>query len=333
MFFSVIVTIYNGEAFLAQCLDSVLRNPAGNYELIIIDDGSTDDTGVICEDYEGRYDHVRYVRTPNRGIGNARQAGIEAASGDYIIFVDGDDLWDDSFRLCKLEEEIEKSCADLYVFGYVLRRISREGFNDSRFSLDASTFEDWHDGQGQFLSYFPNGLMFFCWNKVFRRKCIVDNNVTSVQQHMEDFRFVLDFLKVARKVVFLSGEYYIHMKRGVPSLLSTIRHGMLEGQNVCHGLFLSLFDVEYEALIHHIMASTYLGTVYGHLSLIERREDEEKSLKVLNDINDNDLAQLAFRHYRTSSFSEKVSFFLLRNGRFNSLVLYRKLVSTIKRLG
>ncbi len=333
MFFSIIVTIYNGEAFLTQCLDSILKNSAGNYELIIIDDGSTDGTGVICEDYEGRHDHVRYVRTPNRGIGNARQAGIEAASGEYIIFVDGDDLWDESFKLCKLEEEIEKSCADLYIFGYVLRRINRDGFSDSRYTLDASTFEDWRDNQERFLSYFPNGLMFFCWNKIFRRQCIVDNNVTSVQQHMEDFRFVLDFLKVAGKVVFLSGEYYIHMKRGIPSLVSTTRHGMLEGQNICHNLFLSLFDAEYEAQIHQIMASAYLGTVCRHLSLIEKREDEAKSLNVLDDIHENDLAQMAFRHYHPSSFSEKVSFFLVRNGRFSSLRKYRKLVSAIKKLG
>ena len=85
MFYAVIVTIYNGEAFLAPCLDSILKNPAGNYELIIIDDGSTDGTRVICKDYEERYNHVSYVRTPNRGIGNARQAGIEVASREYTF--------------------------------------------------------------------------------------------------------------------------------------------------------------------------------------------------------------------------------------------------------
>lgn len=79
MFFSVIVTNYNGEAFLAQCLDSILRNPAGNSELIAINDEYTDGTGKICADYEERYNHIRFVHTPNRDIGNAWQAGIETA--------------------------------------------------------------------------------------------------------------------------------------------------------------------------------------------------------------------------------------------------------------
>jgi len=331
MLFSIIVTIFNGEAFIASCIDSVLRNPSGNYELIIIDDGSIDNTGKICDSYTDRYDFVKCVHTGNQGIGNARQAGLDAASGDYIIFVDGDDVWEESFCLDKIEEEIKKSRADLYVFGYVLRRTKSDGNKDHHFTVRASSFEDWRDNQDQFLSYFPDGLMFFCWNKIFRRQCILDNNVLSVQQHMEDFRFVLDFLKGAKKVVFLPGEFYCHIKRGGNSLTSTARQGMLEGHNLCHHIFLSLFDKEHEAMINQIMASAYIGTVNHQLSFIERHEDEITSLRILDNINENDFAQLAFRHYHASSFSEKISFSLIRNGHFRALILYRKIVTVVKR--
>jgi glycosyltransferase involved in cell wall biosynthesis len=332
MFFSVIVTIYNGEAFLAPCLDSILMNAAGNYELIIVDDGSTDKTGKICDDYATRYDQVECVHTENQGIGNARQAGLDVASGEYVIFVDGDDVWDESFCLRRMEEIIRGNLADLYVFGYVLRRMSRESHRDSYFTVEASSFDDWRDSQSRFLSYFPNGLMFLCWNKIFRRQCIVNNGVMSVNQHMEDFRFVLEFLKYAKKVVFLPEMPYIHVKRGDQDLSSTLYQGMLDGYNCCHNLFLSLFDNEYTAVIHQIMAPAYIATIDRHLGFIDSHKEEEIAKDVLQEVYNNELAKQSFIYYRPNSLSERVSFFLMRNGRFGALRLYRKAVRTVKRL-
>lgn len=330
MFFSVIVTIYNGRAYLAPCLDSILRNPAGNYEVIIIDDGSTDGTGKICDDYAGRYDHVSCVHTGNQGVGNARQEGLKRAAGEYILFVDGDDAWDESFCLHKMEEEIKGNPADLYVFGYILRRFGQSGFHDYPFKIEASSFEDWRKSPSLFLSCFPNGLMFLCWNKIYRRQCIVENGVASTHQHMEDFRFVLEFLKGAKKVVFLSREPYIYMKRGTPSLSTSANQGMLEGYNLCHRLFLTLFDNEHAARIHQIMAPAYIGTINRQLDFIDRHKDEALAKKVLGDIHHNDLAQRSFLHYHANSFSDKVTVCLMRCGLFDVLRKYRKLVATVK---
>lgn len=330
MFFSVIVTIYNGESFLAPCLDGVLRNPIGNYELIIVDDGSTDDTGKICDSYSDRYDQVRCVHSENLGIGNARQVGLDNASGEYVIFVDGDDVWDESFNLCNLEYEIKKSHADLYVFGYILRRIGQNGYSDSHVSVSASIFEDWRNRQAQFLSCFPNGLMFPCWNKIFKRQLIVENHVTSVNQQMEDFRFVLEFLNVAKKVVFLPGEPYIYMKRENQGLSSSAHDGMLEGYNYCHNLFLSLFDKEHEALIHQIMAPQYIATININLSYLDLHKDERTARKVLRDVHDNALARQSLLHYKPCSFSEKMTMFLMRKGFFTTLREYRQIVSAFK---
>ena len=332
MFFSVIVTIFNGESFLTQCLDSILCNPSGNYELIIIDDGSTDGTGTICDAYSSRYKHVKYLHTSNHGIGNARQTGLQNASGEYIIFVDGDDEWNESFCLQKMEEEIKTSCADLYVFGYVLRRIRQGGYNDTLFEIKASLFENWRDNQAQFLSYFPDGMMFLCWNKIYRRQCIVANDIKSVQQQMEDFRFVLEFLKGARKVVFLSIVPYIHIKRGEQCITSKVHSGVTEGYNNCHYLFLSLFDKEYADEIHRIMAAAYVGTINHHLGFIDSHKEKEIAKDVLREVYNNELAKQSFLHYRPNSLSERVSFFLMRNGRFDVLRRYRKLVRAIKGL-
>ena len=208
MFFSVIVTAFNGSAYLPSCLDSILKNPESNYELILIDDGSTDNTGEICDNYADKYSHVSCVHTRNQGVGKARQTGLERATGQYVIFVDGDDVWDDSFNLLALEEDIIIKSADLYIFGFIHRIIGPDDSRDHFHRVESSTFDDWHDNQSQFLSYFSHGLMFPCWNKIFRRQCVINNRLAFFNQQMEDFRFVLDYLNVSTSVVFLSKEPY-----------------------------------------------------------------------------------------------------------------------------
>jgi glycosyltransferase involved in cell wall biosynthesis len=327
MFFSVIVTIYNGEAFLAPCLDSILKNPAGNYELIIVDDGSTDNSGMISDGYADRYSQVKCVHTENRGIGKARQTGLEEASGEYIIFVDGDDVWDVSFCLRKLEDIILNKPADLYVFGFIQRFVGQKGCRDLLFNIKASSFEDWREDQEHFLSYFLNGLMFPCWNKIFRRQCVINNRLAFVNQQMEDFRFVLDYLNVTRSVVFLSKEPYIYIKREKQGLTSSVHQGMLEGYSFCHCRFLSLLNEKYAELINQIMAPQYIGTAYKCLN----QENHLLAKSILDSLWRNRLAQMSLMDYQPVSLSDRLSVYMIRNGLWSTLAHYRNLVTVIKR--
>ncbi len=87
---SIVVTVYNIENYIKECLDSILCQDYTDYEMIIIDDGSTDSSGDICDSYAG--EHVRVIHTENRGVSDARNAGIDVSRGKYILFVDGDDV-------------------------------------------------------------------------------------------------------------------------------------------------------------------------------------------------------------------------------------------------
>lgn len=88
---SVIVPVYNDEKYLADCVDSILHQSYQNLELILVDDGSTDNSAQICEDYRERDDRVRVLHKVNGGVGSSRNAGLAMATGDYILFVDNDD--------------------------------------------------------------------------------------------------------------------------------------------------------------------------------------------------------------------------------------------------
>ncbi len=86
MIFSIIVPIYNVEKYLRCCVDSVLAENFADYEMILVDDGSPDGCGKICDEYAGKYPHIKVIHQENGGLSDARNAGIRAAKGDYLIF-------------------------------------------------------------------------------------------------------------------------------------------------------------------------------------------------------------------------------------------------------
>lgn len=89
---SVIVPIYNVEKYVGACVDSILTQSYRNLEIILVDDGSTDNSGKICDDYAHRYSNIKVIHQPNGGLSAARNAGIDVMTGEYVSFVDSDDL-------------------------------------------------------------------------------------------------------------------------------------------------------------------------------------------------------------------------------------------------
>lgn len=102
MIFSVVIPVYNVKDYLPKCIDSVLAQDFEDYEVILIDDGSTDgESGEICDRYAAAHpERIRAIHKPNGGVGEARNVGIEAAQGEYLIFLDSDDyIAPDMFRV------------------------------------------------------------------------------------------------------------------------------------------------------------------------------------------------------------------------------------------
>lgn len=94
---SVIVPVYNVERYLKRCLDSLLNQEYKNIQIIIIDDGSTDNSGRICDEYANRYENIKVVHQTYNGVSDARNKGVDASDGDYIMFLDGDDEADKKY--------------------------------------------------------------------------------------------------------------------------------------------------------------------------------------------------------------------------------------------
>lgn len=116
--FSVIIPVYNVESYIRQCVDSVLSQESVSLEILLIDDGSTDRSGSICDAYAQKHDCVTVQHQINKGAATARNVGIELATGKYIIFLDSDDWWKNTNVLYTISERLLLTQADVLCFNY-----------------------------------------------------------------------------------------------------------------------------------------------------------------------------------------------------------------------
>lgn len=118
LLFSIIIPVYNIEKYLMQCLDSIINQTYTNIEVILINDGSTDKSGVICDEVSKIDNRFRVVHTDNHGVSSARNLGLSIATGDYIAFVDSDD-WLENSAIEKVSKLLQHRLYDLIIYGVV----------------------------------------------------------------------------------------------------------------------------------------------------------------------------------------------------------------------
>ena len=115
--FSIIVPVYNTEKELERCVRSVTCQTYQDFELILVDDGSKDSSGAMCDTFSAEDSRIVAIHQQNAGSSEARNTGIRAAKGDYLLFLDSDDLWDDQNALEELQKQIAAHPADVFCFG------------------------------------------------------------------------------------------------------------------------------------------------------------------------------------------------------------------------
>lgn len=207
MFLSVIIPVYNVEPYLRRCIDSVIAQDMGSeIELLLVDDGSKDASGAICDEYASKYNWIHVFHIPNGGVGNARNFGIEHAQGEYFTFIDSDDFLDPGLykEILRLHRQ---NPSDVYVFGY---KDYPNGSNGHM--LKQRRCGDVKSLAQLYLEMKQNQLMFPVYNKIFN---FVENRGSRFSTdiyHFEDYLFALDCLGKAKSVgVIEQAAYnYVH---------------------------------------------------------------------------------------------------------------------------
>ena len=205
--FSIIIPVYRVEEYLEKCVDSILAQTCQDFELLLIDDGSPDGSGAICDRYAASHpNQVRALHQPNGGAGAARNRGIELAQGDYLLFVDGDD-WLAPNLLEDLSASIAATPADLYLFGALVERDGKvTGELHEELPADLPT----HTKDAPQLFF---GVM-APWNRAYRRTLFTEGGIRfATKVWYEDIRIVTKVLALAEQVVRLPGAYYHYLQR------------------------------------------------------------------------------------------------------------------------
>lgn len=114
--FSVIIPVYKVEKYIRKCVNSVLAQTEADFEVILVEDGSPDSCSKICDDYASKDTRVHVIHKKNGGLSSARNAGLDVATGKYILFLDSDDFWDDNSALLNIKRNLEETNADVLVF-------------------------------------------------------------------------------------------------------------------------------------------------------------------------------------------------------------------------
>ncbi|MGN0556750.1 MAG: glycosyltransferase family 2 protein [Acutalibacteraceae bacterium] len=244
---SIIIPVYNCARYLAQCVDSILSQRADmEYEILLCDDGSTDQSGAVCDEYAAKYDHVFAFHLENGGPGAARNFGLERARGEYIQFVDSDDrLTKDCFDVM-----LSAGDADLINAGAVIL-----DEHDAQKGVIAIDCGGEGDASPREATYTPSellgnmniktkaALLHYIWNKWYSARLIRENALRFCTDFNlgEDFLFNCAYLRLCGEVAVCSEPIYCYYRRSSDSLTRRFRENELERRRAMDGEFIGLY--------------------------------------------------------------------------------------------
>ncbi|MBQ7570313.1 MAG: glycosyltransferase family 2 protein [Synergistaceae bacterium] len=198
---SVIIPAYNAEKYLEKCVDSVVNQTYKNIEIIIVDDGSNDSTPQICDELANKYNNIKVIHKENQGTSWARRDGVQAASGEYIAFIDSDDYID-----LKAYEEVikvlEENDLDMVQFGYY--RVDTDGKIISEHKRDAVKFDNAHDAFKHFAFVIVRDITMLV-DKVYKRELFENLEWPKDIAYAEDYCTDVQLFAKAQK--FMAIEY------------------------------------------------------------------------------------------------------------------------------
>jgi glycosyltransferase involved in cell wall biosynthesis len=287
MKYSVIIPVYNVEQQLHRCLDSVAAQNRDDLEVILVDDGSTDGSGSICDEYAKKYDYFRLIHQDNKGLSGARNTGLEFAQGEWILFLDADDYWSDDF-MDVIDNTLQIHPSDYYKFNY-------EKVFDNREPIKKALIVENDDVD---ISNAENKLVFLTekvlvysigWEAhtgVYKKSIIdgADLRFTDTQKvFAEDMLFTMEYILHANSVYLICNFLYMYYTReGSLSVNADIGTILPRLFNLLH-IFES--DIEKCKILKKNFFRIYFHIINFHVKYNLKDIDIETLINQINELN------------------------------------------------
>lgn len=256
MKFSVIVPVYKVEQYLRPCIDSILGQTYKDFELILVDDGSPDACPQICDEYAEKYENVRCIHQKNGGQSCARNTGLSAASGEYIMFIDSDDYLANSNVLGLLAEKTTDN-PDIVHYKNMEWLEADGSVKDCSFDFNIST-----DGKSLDEIYCElidkDSYYNSAWSKIIRREVLVENKIEFIPGLLgEDNEWYYNVVLAAKNVVLVDEPLYVYRRRESSTTTS------LTEKNLSDQLFVI---AKWDEIIKREVDNSHIKVVRGSLA-------------------------------------------------------------------
>lgn len=297
--YSFIVPVYNMEKYLKKCLDSLVKQTFSDFEIVIVNDGSTDKSEKIIEKYKNKYPNIKVINQKNKGLSEARNEGVKKAKGKYIIFIDSDDYVEK-----KLLEQIDKKIDDNDILRFQIVTENEDGSNKKYFNEIGFSDES---GVHAFEKITNYRFVETAWCYVFSKKFWNENNFKFLKGvYHEDFGLIPFVIYKAKKVSSVNyvGYHYVQRQGSIinnSDYEKTVKKAfdmLLQYENIK-----SLFNMNSKNY------DNYLLSYMANCSIVKaralRRKERKKYIKKLKEIN-------VFDDIIINTFSRKLKRILMK---------------------
>ena len=338
---SIIVPVYNVENYLRRCLDSILLQPSSiTYEILLIDDGSSDKSGAICDEYQSNFPNVFVSHIENNGVAEARNLGISLSKGNYLYFMDPDDFLSDNF-FEKISSNLKQKW-DVLSFGYNEIKENRNTVLSCRphFYTHCGLLGK-NEFRNEFIELFKTDMMYNVWSRIYNKTFILKHDIRFPNKQIgEDTLFNFQVYRHLNTILFIDSILYNYIAGRSGSALTSFHPRRIEIQlDELQELqkLLKQFQIEDETLIQEIKTKIVVSAAFQISNLKLRRQ---KKIELLQSLVDNEAFESIFlnngeqiigsykellRQRNFSLFLRRLSIDLLTRKKFQIVIFIEKM--------
>ena len=238
---SVIMPVYKVEEYVGKAIESIQAQTLKDWEFLIVDDGTPDRSGEICDAYAAEDERIHVIHKENGGAPSARNTAIDIAKGEYMYFMDSDD-WAEPTMLEDMYKLAKRDNAQLVVAGfYIDTYYDKENYVTDDYVVEDAVYPDKESFRRNAYKLFDKNLLYTPWNKIFESRYIMENNLRFPETFWDDFPFNVSIVRNVERVTVTHRQYYHFLRARSESETAAYRPGMYEKREEEHGWMMDLY--------------------------------------------------------------------------------------------
>ena len=295
---SIIIPVYNTEQYLSRCIDSILGQSFTDFELLLIDDGSTDGSAKICDAYAEKDSRIRVLHKENGGVSSARNLGLNEAKGEWVVFVDSDD-WISDNCIKVLTEPLRNKEFDIVVGDYRI-------IGEFPYNLELSLPEGAYHETGITHTFCNGGIYIMSWNKLYRKEFLLKNQLAFEEGKVHEDEILAFEISCLEKSFYVvkSVTYYYRIRE---NSIATIKDRHLKLQR-----YIAVF----QSIKEKVKRYEKVDGIYDHYLFFIRRVFRWISCLDLNE------EQVRFADEQTEGFLEEIPSLFCMKEKSNRLAYF-----------